>query len=631
MLGRAGSDDGYLPHIDGLRALAVATVLLFHAFPSLLPGGFIGVDVFFVISGFLITRIIVEGVSDNTFSLTTFYARRIRRLFPALLVVFAACVVTGAFIMTPGEYRLLGTHLLAGAGFVSNIVLWTESSYFDASAEMKPLLHLWSLGIEEQFYLFWPLLLAALMRRGRQALLPTCLLVLASFVLNVALVVRDPVATFYLPFTRIWELLAGAALALSGVSARLQAGGGKAARNVLALAGMAVLAAGLAFVSRENPFPGYWALLPVLGTLLLLAAGPQAWVNRHVLAHPWMVWVGLISYPLYLWHWPLLSFGYIHFTGAPPVWWRVVALLLSLLLAWVTYRWLERPLRHGGNQRRRVAALASGMVCIALVGAVLVMQGGFPGRPGVNIRLDEHAIEQERLNYWKGSWDTHFGERGTNVLVFGDSQGFDVYKVLSLDERLGVRNFESSFDCTAFNQPILGKETQASRCQELFERLFAGDVLEGADVLVYTFSWFHTAEPADALAHYHAAVERLRARNPALKIVFIGPKPWLGRTWVSINAITRHLEPGADVNAFLNSIRWIRDDDIEHVRALAEQLGVEFIDASQVYCHGGCTFFADGQFAYFDQNHWTGFGARLFHQKLNATGAINTLLRSAPE
>lgn len=203
----------YRSDIDGLRAVAVASVVIYHAFPESLPGGFVGVDIFFVISGFLITTIILEGLAKGSFNFAGFYARRIKRIFPALLVVLAACIVAGWLILFPDDYRQFGTHLLAAAAFVSNLLLWHEAGYFDAASELKPLLHLWSLGVEEQFYLIWPLLLVAAHRQRLRPWILAALIFLLSFVLCATLVRTHPVADFYSPATRAWELMLGALLA----------------------------------------------------------------------------------------------------------------------------------------------------------------------------------------------------------------------------------------------------------------------------------------------------------------------------------------------------------------------------------------------------------------------------------
>ena len=308
---RAGAPElAYRADVDGLRAIAVLAVVGFHASPETIPGGFIGVDVFFVISGFLISSLIVKRLNDGNFSFLEFYARRVRRIFPALTIVLLAILTLGWFTLLPTEFLSLGKHTMAAAAFAANILNYFEAGYFDAPASSKPLLHIWSLGVEEQFYFVFPALLL-LAWRFRATTKVFALLGIASFALNIALVRNHPSFTFYLPFTRFWEFIAGALFAFSGLQ------NGKAVRPVLSAVsapqyrdfcagtGMLLIAAGLVFAS-EASFPGWWALLPVVGSFFIIGAGPQAWLNRHVLAKPGPVFIGLISYPLYLWHWPLL-------------------------------------------------------------------------------------------------------------------------------------------------------------------------------------------------------------------------------------------------------------------------------------------------------------------------------------
>jgi peptidoglycan/LPS O-acetylase OafA/YrhL len=374
----------YRPHIDGLRALAVLLVVGFHAFPSVVEGGFVGVDVFFVISGFLISGIIFAGLDQGAFSFWQFYARRIRRIFPALLLVMAACFAFGWFAMLADEYKQLGKHLAAGAGFISNLTLWQESGYFDSAADTKPLLHLWSLGIEEQFYMLWPLALWAAYR-VRASRLALCLaLIAASFALNVAYVHSNPVAAFYSPGTRFWELLAGSVLAYFATPAgkpllrRVVPPSSRSASTLHAFIGLALLAVAVATVTRTHAFPGWWALLPVLGTCFILAAGSDAWFNRVVLSNRVMVGIGLISYPLYLWHWPLLVFARLaEYNGAPPWPIRLAAVALSVLLAWLTYIVIERPLRFGRPTTARLAGLCVAMLAIGLAGYHAYRHDGF--------------------------------------------------------------------------------------------------------------------------------------------------------------------------------------------------------------------------------------------------------------
>src|SRR3954452_19718161 len=298
--------DRYRPDIDGLRAIAVMLVVNFHAFPEAMPGGFIGVGIFFVISGFLITGILTRDLDSARFSLLHFYERRIRRIFPALLVMLVAVLGLGFFWLLPGPYARLGADVLASAAFTANIALLLQSGYFDVESAKQPLLHMWSLGTEEQFYLVWPPILMLAARFRIRALGVTAAIGLASFVLNVVLIGENPVATFYLPFTRAWELLAGGALACAWDRIPQH----QSAANWRAGAGIVLIVIAAALLDPHRAFPGWWAVLPVAGGVLLLSA-PSAWGVRHLLASPPMVRIGLISYPLYLWHWPLLAFAAI--------------------------------------------------------------------------------------------------------------------------------------------------------------------------------------------------------------------------------------------------------------------------------------------------------------------------------
>ena len=391
----------YRPDIDGLRAVAVLAVVAFHAFPRWMPGGFVGVDIFFVISGYLISTILLENLARGTFSFTTFYMRRIRRIFPALALVLAASFAFGWYSLFADEFRQLGKHMAGGAGFVANILLWKEAGYFDTASELKPLLHLWSLGIEEQFYLVWPLVLWLVWRRKFNVLTVIVLLLAASFAANLYRIDRNPVATFYAPHTRFWELLAGALLAwlvvhrgnvaenLRRTCDRLLArliyreppiNDGRTLENVLSLAGFVLLAIGFWKITKATPFPGAWAAVPVAGAFLLIAAGQRAWLNRVVLGNRVAVFFGLISFPLYLWHWPLLSFARIIEGGTPARSVRIAAVLAAIVLATLTWRFIERPLRFGGHGKTKAIALAVTVAALGCAGYVTYRMDGFPDR-----------------------------------------------------------------------------------------------------------------------------------------------------------------------------------------------------------------------------------------------------------
>ena len=370
---------GYRPDIDGLRAVAVLSVVIFHAFPGLLRGGFVGVDIFFVISGFLISTIIVGNLRRDRFSFAEFYGRRIRRIFPALLLVLIASDTLGWFALLADEYQQLGKHTAGGAGFVSNFVLWGESGYFDSTAESKPLLHLWSLGIEEQFYIVWPLLLWAAWKARVNLLLATAVIGLASFALNIATVGDDTIAAFYSPQTRFWELLVGAGLACAAAHKTPAPTLGDGLANALSLAGSALIVSGIVLIDKDRQFPGGWAMLPTVGAALVIAAGSRAWLNRVVLANRVLVWFGLISFPLYLWHWPLLSFARILEAAPPSRGMRIAAIAASIGLAWLTFRLIERPIRFGSHRQAKALALLVLMTLMGTAGYYGYRQGGFAG------------------------------------------------------------------------------------------------------------------------------------------------------------------------------------------------------------------------------------------------------------
>ncbi len=328
------------PDIDGLRAVAVGAVLVFHAFPRILPGGFAGVDVFFAISGFLITSLLLRELEDDGIRLGDFYARRARRILPALLVVVAACLGYGWFRMLSDEFALLGRHVAASSVFASNFLLLRECGYFDTAAAGKPLLHLWSLAVEEQFYLVWPLFLGLAWKTRRPARW-VALAAAGSFATNLVLSRTSAAAAFYLPLARFWEPALGGLLAWRHIrfpSPRHRH------PEILFGVGLALLAA--AFVSPLLPGAGPLApsCLAVTGTLLLLETAPGSRLARRLLAHRVPTGIGLCSYPLYLWHWPLLVFASLEwgFTGKLV---RIGILALSLLLAWATWRFLEQRIR----------------------------------------------------------------------------------------------------------------------------------------------------------------------------------------------------------------------------------------------------------------------------------------------
>jgi len=409
----------YRSDIDGLRAVAILSVVIFHAFPRMLSGGFVGVDIFFVISGFLISSILFKSIQSGGFSFSEFYAGRIRRIFPALLLVLLCAYVFGWLVLLPDEFKQLGNHIAAGAGFIQNFVLWKEAGYFDTATELKPLMHLWSLAVEEQFYLLYPLLIWLAWRMRLNLLAVVIVLGLLSFYLNVSEIKHDTVKTFFLPQTRFWELLAGAGLAYFELFKHLppvRAGGryawgqsvsglstGGYLQSWLSFAGVLLIGLAVAGLDKSALFPGWWALAPVIGAVLIIFAGPDAWLNRRILSHRWLVFVGLISYPLYLWHWMLLSFVRITGIDFPFYGAEILAVALSGLLAWLTFEWVEKPIRFGSRTWKKTTGLTLLMALVGYVGYNAFLRDGLPFRSAVRVHaatLQDLSWEPSKLHYF---------------------------------------------------------------------------------------------------------------------------------------------------------------------------------------------------------------------------------------
>ncbi len=383
----------YRPDIDGLRAVAILSVLGFHVFPDFFRGGFIGVDIFFVISGFLISSIIFRSLEAGSFTYTEFYIRRIRRIFPALIAVLATTFVIGYFVLLPDEFKSLGKHILGGSLFVSNLVLWGESGYFDTASELKPLLNLWSLGVEEQYYILWPLLVALTWKRSRSFPTVVLTILICSFMLNLFVFNSHSPGTFYSPVTRFWELMVGGLLAYVTVhNIRLTPPGLRP--DAISWFGLFLLLLGFFMIDSRRVIPSCWTLLPTMGTFLIIHGGASAFVNSFFLSNRILVLIGLISYPLYLWHWPLLAYArIIDMTGHLE---KLAVILISSVLAFITYKFVETPIRSGSYNKfkgiRLSRRLASSMLVLAVIGVSSYIGFLQPYHNSQSLRLISAAI-----------------------------------------------------------------------------------------------------------------------------------------------------------------------------------------------------------------------------------------------
>lgn len=394
-----GASHVYRPEIDGLRTVAVVPVILFHAGLSAFAGGFIGVDIFFVISGYLITGIIHREIQEGRFSIARFYERRVRRIFPALFTVMLACIPFAWAWMTPGELESFSRSLVAVPAFIANVLFWQESGYFGEAAELKPLLHTWSLAVEEQFYVFFPLLLLLLRRYSLFFIAFTVSLVsLISIFISEWGVRNYPDAAFYLLPTRAWELGVGAVVALTqGYWSRTS----KGAASLLSLAGLLTIVVCILSYDKSVSFPGLWALPPVVGTALVIAYGRTGTFTANLLSWRPMVGIGLLSYSAYLWHQPLFAFARIRlYEGVPPIVFGAL-ILATFLLAYMSWRYVERSFRGTHSMSRRQIFTGAGIASVALVAFGLVghVLEGVSGRLPSNLRdIDQRIAANVGLN-----------------------------------------------------------------------------------------------------------------------------------------------------------------------------------------------------------------------------------------
>jgi len=570
----------YRADIDGLRAVSILLVVAYHAQPWLVRGGFIGVDIFFVISGFLITRIILSEAKAGTFSSLAFYARRVRRIFPALIVVLATTYLIGWIILLPDGFALLGKSTAAGVAFVSNLFQLNQTGYFAPEAAENPLLHLWSLGIEEQFYIFWPLLLVLLLgskyRRIRIAAIAA-----ASFGLSLLIFLGLKEWSFYSPLPRAWELLAGGLLASSQVEGVARQSS-PLRENLLSAAGLAAIIGAAAALNKESLFPGAWALLPVLGAVLIIIA-PNSTVNRVLLSSRAMVAIGLISYPLYLWHWPLLSYLGIIRNGVPNAIeiWAVV--IVAFILAWLTYRFVEIPLRR---QPKAVAGLSFALLAVGLAGIATAANSGFPLRFPAEIRAIAMLAPQSNDGFGDKCFlegpgarlDANCIEQGDKPLLFlwGDSTAAALYP--------GLKRAEETvpFRLARFAVPGCAPILAASVSCDGNNDLVFGFVKSSRPDIVLLHAMWDRTHNLDRLA---ATIEQLKALKIP-RIVILGPVPLWKRTL-----------PLALVNAY--RLTHVIEDRIsagvtgagsdEQMRSFSQAHGVEYISAWRVLCDGnGC-------------------------------------------
>jgi peptidoglycan/LPS O-acetylase OafA/YrhL len=623
--------------IDGLRALAVVPVVLFHANFSAFSGGYVGVDVFFVISGFLITSILYGELVDGRMSIVRFYERRVRRIFPALFAMLTAMLPVAAFVLMPDDLRALGKYLAATALFSANILFWLETNYFAAAAELNPLLHTWSLAVEEQFYILFPLLLAATYRFARSWLATILILGAAgSLTLSAWGVSHYPTAAFYLLPPRAWELLLGSLLAI-GVVPTIPS---RAVNEAVAWAGLGSVVAAIFLYTDQTAFPGFAALLPCLGAAALIHTGHARTIPARLLSTKPAVAIGLVSYSLYLWHWPLIVLTQYQLMRQVEHWERAVMVAISLLLAYLSWRFIERPFRSVGfwSSTRRLfpAAFAAILVGLGIGGGLFVLDGVPQRMPELASIETAQAAEvaappkggcfletEQTFRDWDREKCLLVANPGDRVLFWGDSEARQLEEGLraaAAQLPMSILLYSSAGCAPVFDGDFPGRPN----CNDINRHVEEVIKAEGITAVVLASLWdVGLARGRFGIEELDRTIDSLHRLVPT--VIVIGQVPSHTYDNPLQLALRRKLAGDHAPEFYAAPINNGRFDQ----QFSAERAGAELIDPARFLCRNDqCLYMLGEQLLYRDNYHLNGFGSRYVVERLIVPKLKEILARS---
>lgn len=611
-------ETGYRPEIDGLRAVAVLMVLLFHGELGF-SGGYVGVDIFFVISGYLITRLVLKDLANQRFTLTDFWVRRIRRIVPASLVMTLATLVCGAFWLSPRDLEELGESAVAQQLMLSNLYFWQDTGYFEGPADLKPLLHTWSLAVEEQFYLFYPFVLLAIAARSRRWQAGCLALIAAgSLAVSVAGMFWAPSATFFLLPGRIWELLLGGLLCYLPTSAIPSSAQVRWAERL----GVVCIGVSAGFYTADVPFPGLAALPPCLGAALVIAATghPGSQVRQWLTWQP-MVAIGLISYSLYLWHWPILVFCRYLFGADFTIGLRCLALAASVIVACLSWRFIETPFRKRApstlSQQVFIGYFATACVMIA-TGIILDVQDGFPHRFSAEQLRRIATFEQPKghrvvsLHEVQSQQLPEFGDPNSDFtcLIWGDSHAMAVVPALETAfQELGIRGFQATYSGTL---PLLDFHVDREWAAASTYNRAVLDVIHKQDFDLIILGGYWSRDSADPRfrSAMRTTIEQLTATGA--RVVVLRDVPIQGQGMSS--TVSAPLRRGSDaaVSGITLAEHRLRQEAADAAIDELEGLGIIVADPALYLLDSAdrCPIVMDGDCLYADEHHLSITGAQ---------------------
>lgn len=630
----------YRREIDGLRALAVLPVILFHAGFDLFSGGFVGVDVFFVISGYLITKIILSELEQEKFSILNFYERRARRILPALFLVMLVCIPFAWFWLYPSDMKDFAQSLVAVSTFSSNILFWRESGYFDTAAELKPLLHTWSLAVEEQYYVLFPIFLMLFWRLGMRWIL---MLLGVVFITSIATAqwaaYAQPAAAFYLLPTRTWELLIGAfaAFYLSKTNGRTNLA--RSVSEVGGWLGIALILFAVFFYSHATPFPGFYALVPTIGTVLVILFATQQTTVGKFVGNKVFVGLGLISYSAYLWHQPLFAFAKQRSLVEPSQLTFITLSVLALVLAYFSWRYVETPFRKKDLVSRSKIFYGAllGTLFFISVGVIGHISDGFKERFEIPASVYNSIQRTPREAECFGKAGIHviedwFCELGIDsatkdFLVFGDSHALSALPAFdTVATDLGISGiFTGTSGCTPFLGVYALRNDQLSHnCHALNKRVYQfvqdqqiSTVFFIARWSYYTdggysgsnFSYISTdenglANPDESRRAFEIGLENTITayRSIGVNVIFLPQVPQQILSPVQIYSLASRSKE-YKVNNF--SVSKEKHLSLQrYVNTLFEKTGVSLIELDQYFCdESKCAVGNESASFYFDEDH----------------------------
>ncbi len=635
-------------------------VVLFHYAPSWFQGGFVGVDIFFVISGYLITGILVGSFAHQSLPIVLFdfYQRRIRRIFPAAIIVLSALMIASWLSLFPHEFIELAKHVFASAAFFENFFLWTQAGYFDSEAIKKPLLHFWSLAVEEQFYLVWPIIFWLFIKKHWRLAQATLVVILLSFVVNIFNVLIDESAAFYLPLGRFWELLLGALLAIAQKNncSFLRIG-----RGLHDCIGLVLIIAGFMLISPGVAYPWFWAILPVAGSAFFINAGSYGVLSRTVASWRPIVLIGLISYPLYLWHWALLSFAALVFEKRlPGLSWaqtKIALFVASVVLAWLTYKVVEIPIRRRGGTKTSITLICI-MALVAITALVVIQKNGFEQRTVSMVNNSNAAktylaslartekegqcfnLQKQAQLLWSDKLPDPFycllGNHSSNktIVVYGDSHSLSMVPVFDLfGQEYDYRIVYSGIDACLPVPGITHDYNKQAACNELALKMPELARQEQAKAAVLIQSWGGYPEKI--------AVDGLNCSGLQQESAFACGLAQLSRHYAKsatklilmLDNPRQNMPPPIDQVRFsdtftdesINALAIIKQDyfksqqNVNNIMTAlsASDNNLYLIDNSAAFCTADiCPLAKDGHFLYYDDNHLSSFGAMQAYENI---------------